>query len=258
MQQILPAFSRSFPYPITRLEPDADGDYLALELLSPEQEVIFVRWHLPTNSLSSTEAQPVYCRLAGCNRGQLLVQSYHQLDKPQAPDFLVLDSELSEIYRQPATSLRQQVPGWLNLKDTADPDSPRNFWLALEELEEGSPPKRDAEPLLQLPMVYSEGSEHFELVGKFVEQQLGDKIRIQAEYLAVFGKILISYYTEVGKLFQWHFSVFTEQGELLGKNKAEKVESASGTTTFMVWKAFIITLPTANSLVGYDLKAEGV
>lgn len=258
MQQEAPLFSIQAEHKITRIQPEETGQFLGLEMLDSSGNICLGLYDVEQGKFTQSDLLPVYYKLAGQFKSNFLVQSFSQLDEPDKPDLIILNKQFRQEISLLKTVLIQHCKEWIYLRQYTENNEVTYFWLNMETGQRQQQREGQASDQMQLPSVYPEGSGYFSTVAKFLEQHKVPEIRFKAEYLSVFGKILISYYTEVGKKYVWHFSCFNKQGKLLMKNRAEKAESPSGTTTFMVWNSTLLLLPNQSTLVGYDLIAEGI
>jgi hypothetical protein len=259
VQQEGPVFSFQLPYKISRIQPALNGNLVALQSVSEAGAVRLHSCDVKNQEITTSLELPVYYQLIGFTGKCMLVQAYEQLDKPHEPNLIIFTGDFKENFRLSSASVLEFTSTAVKVRQIEN-EVWHEYWLDLvrfKKLENFKGLSAEENKVYQ-PQLYPEGSEYFATVSNFVEQLSGEKIRYKAEYLPMFGKILISYYTEYGKLFHRHLMLLNESGKLLYKNTYEKKESPDGTTTFMVWNSYILTLPNPNTLEGYDLKSLGV
>ncbi|EMR02699.1 DUF4905 domain-containing protein [Cesiribacter andamanensis] len=272
VRQLPLSFSYQAAGKIWHLQPDSVTKCLALEVRSNLQDVHFA-YLCPAQDKVIFEGLAleggILTSLLACHDGILLLQQYQELENPGSATVLALDSRQQEVrwavqnYRPlfftPTESIGKSGGGeeneesWVALKL----QSGASRILAQAELAQLLAEQQGLKQQEQeryLPAAYLEGEEHFKSVAQFLQLYLQMNAQNSCEYLHVFDKIVISFYTADGELLQNHLAVFDLEGTLLLHQPLADGLKKPGADAFMVWNKHLFFIENSTCLRGYNLQ----
>jgi hypothetical protein len=104
------------------------------------------------------------------------------------------------------------------------------------------------------PNLYAEGSDSFRTVQVFLQERFQQQAVRQAEYLEVFDKIVISFYTVQNGQLENQLLVLNSEGESCLQLSLASQRSGAATDTFWVYKNLLLLLTDEQTFTGYELR----
>lgn len=270
-QQSPPFFSYQAPGRIWQIKVDLATNCLGIEVRSQLQEVSF-SYLCPLQNKVLFEGLEIegalLTNLVACYKHVLLFQQLNDLENPALVTTLALDALSQEVlwavtdYRHfffmeeesigKAGSTGEQE-GWTaihlkegNIRELQQQEVGHLLTVRKQEQQEQDP--------LLLPVGFDESDDHFKTVAEFLQLYLEQEALKSCEYLHVFDKMLISFYTASGEKLTNHLAVFDAEGSLyLHQIIAEGLKQA-GSETFMVWNQHLFFIDNSSCLKGYHLQ----
>jgi hypothetical protein len=272
VRQLPLSFSYQASGNIWQLQTDRATRCLGLEVRSELQDASFTYLCPAQDKLifeGLTLEGGMLTSLLACHGGIMLLQQYEELNNPDARTLLALDTQNQQVcwavqdYRHLFFSGRESIgksglgtekeESWAAIEinsGTTRQLVEAEMAVLLAERQQLSEPKEG----LYLPTAYAQGEEHFEIVAQFLQLYLQTNALKNCEYLHVFDKIAISFYTADGEMLTNQLAVFDAEGSLLLHQVLAEGLQKPGSDTFMVWDRHLFFLEKSTCLRGYNLQ----
>ena len=271
LQQLPPFFSYQASGKIWQVKVDLVANCLGIEVRNGIQEVSF-SYVCPQQDKVIFEGLSieggVLTNLVACNAGVLLFQQFDDLENLSDITSLALDAGTQEVlwavenYRHFMFAEQESI-------GKAGTESDTEAWTAIhlqegniravadEEIKQvlyaGKHNSRENNTLL-LPVAYGEGEPYFKTVSDFLRLYKQVEPLKSCEYLHVFDKMVISFYTAHGEKMTNRLVVFDAEGNLLLHRTLADDLHQPGSETFMVWNQQLFFIENRSSLKGYNLQ----
>lgn len=269
MSQQLPSFfSYQAPGRIWQLKADLETGCLAIEVRESLQEASFA-FVCPQQDKVIFEGLvlegALLCNLIACHKGILLFQQGDDLEQPGNATTLALEAKTQEVLWAVSHYRHVFFYGEESIGKTPV-EAGDEAWSAID-LHRGSLRELAAEEVqamllaenrkkhtLRLPAAYTAGDAHFVTVQEFLQLYLQLDALKTCEYLHVFDKMVISFYTAEGEKLANRLVVFDAEGNLLLHKIMAKSLLQPGSETFMVWQEQLFLIENSSCLKGYNLQ----
>ena len=271
MSQQLPlSFSYQAPGRIWQIKADLATNCMGLEVRNQLQEVSF-SYLCPQQDKVIFEGLTIegslLTNLIACREHILLFQQLDDLENPVNVTTVALEGITQEVlwavsnYRHLFFTATESI-------GKAGEESVQEAWAAihlqqgsLRDVEEAELPAlmkqgelaQTANADLKLPAVYEEGEAHYKIVADFLQLYLQVETLKRCEYLHVFDKMVISFYTSGTEKLANHIAVFDAEGSLLLHQVMADALLQPGSETFMVWNKQLFFIENSSCLKGYYL-----
>ena len=270
-QQLPPFFSYQAPGRIWQIKADLATNCLGIEVRNQLHEVSFT-YLCPLQNKVMFEGLEIegaiLTNLVACHKHKLLFQQFDDLENPASVTTLALDA-LSQEVLWAVTSYKH----FFFIEDesvgTAGSEGEQEGWTAID-LQDGTIRDLQQQELdrllalrkqeqqkqidLLLPVGFDEDDAHFKTVAEFLQLYLKQEALKSCEYLHVFDKMLISFYTASGEKLINHLAVFDAEGELFLHQIIAEDLKQPGSETFMVWNQHLFFIDNSSCLKGYHLQ----
>jgi hypothetical protein len=207
--------------------------------------------------------------LLACHGGIMLLQQYEELNNPGSRTLLALDTQSQQVCWAVQDFRHHFFFDQESIGKSGLGQEGEESWIAIELLSGSIRQLAEAELALlaseqqqlkeqegglYLPVAYAEGEEHFDIVAQFLQLYLQANALKNCEYLHVFDKIAISFYTADGEMLSNQLAVFDAEGSLLLHQVLAEGLQKPGSDTFMVWDGHLFFLQKSTCLRGYNLQ----
>lgn len=271
LQQLPSFFSYQAPGRIWQLKADLETGCLAIELRETLQEASFA-YVCPQQDKVIFEGLmlegALLCNLIACHQGILLFQQGDDLDQPGNATTLALEAKSQEVlwsvshYRhsffyseesfgKTFVEGGEEVWSAIHLHNGTIREVPE---AELHEQLSLAGAESSKKHTLLLPAGYTEGDAHFVTVHEFLQLYLQLEAIKSCEYLHVFDKMVISFYTAEGEKLANRLVVFDAEGNLLLHKIMAESLLQPGSETFMVWQEQLFLIDNSSCLKGYNLQ----
>ncbi len=270
-QQLLPFFSYQAPGRIWQIATDLETSCLGIEVrdalqeasfsyVCPQQDKVILEGLVLENTLLSN--------LIACHKSVMLFQQFDDLENPADITTLALDVHSQEVlwavgqYRhmifygeeslgKAGVASGEEAWSAIHLRNGLIRDVDENEAVAIfgaDRLENVH------NHTLVLPTSYEAGEAHFATAHEFIQLYLQLVSVKSCEYLHVFDKIVISFYTAEGEKLANRIAVFDAEGNLILHQIMAKELPKPGSETFMVWHQHLFYIENSSCLKGYNLQ----
>ncbi|AHM59548.1 hypothetical protein D770_06425 [Flammeovirgaceae bacterium 311] len=264
------SFSYQAPGRIWQIKADLRNRSLALEVRNQLQEASFSYLQPLQDKVifeGLTLEGGLLTNLVACHGGLLLFQQFDDLENPAEVTTVALAGQSQEVlwavnnFRHVFFTAEECVgktgegeeEGWAAIHLVTG--SIRELNIAeVKILEAAAGTDTNNRDELLLPAVFEEGENHFKTVADFLEMYLQAEALKSCEYLHVFDKMAISFYTADGEKLTNMITVFDAEGSLLLQQAMATDLLRPGSETFMVWNQQLFFIENSSCLKGYNLQ----
>nr|WP_255651069.1 DUF4905 domain-containing protein [Cesiribacter sp. SM1] len=207
--------------------------------------------------------------LVACQGNVLLFQQFDDLENPANVTTVALAAQNQEVLWAVSNYRHVFFAKEVSVGRTGEGEGEEEGWAAIHLLD-GSVQDLDEQAVeklraaadvsgpqhnnLLLPAVFEEGETHFSTVAEFLQMYLGAEALKSCEYLHVFDKMAISFYTADGEKMANQIAVFDAEGNLLLQQIMASDLHKPGSETFMVWNQQLFFIENSSCLKGYNLQ----
>jgi hypothetical protein len=255
---------------IWQIKSDLTSNCLAIEVRDHLQEVSFSYVCLPDASVifeGLILEGGMLTNLLACYQQTLLFQQFDDLENPAGATTIALDATTQTVSWAVEAYRHYFFAGMESFGKTGE-EGVQEVWSAIH-LKEGvvraveetevqarlrEHYSRSEAEGIQLPASYQQGEEHFKTVADFIILYLQLEPVKSCEYLHVFDKMVISFYTAGGEKMENHLVVFDAEGALLLHQIIARELNQPGSETFMVWNQQLFFIENSSCLKGYNLQ----
>jgi hypothetical protein len=269
-QQLPLSFSYQAPGRIWQIKSDSYNRNLALEVRNQLQEASFT-YLQPLQDRVIFEGLSLegglLTNLVACQGDVLLFQQFDDLENPANVTTVALAAPNQEVLWAVGNFRHVYFTKEESVGRTGEGEE--EGWAAIQ-LQEGSIRNLDEQEVkglraaadtdkeennnLLLPAVFEEGENHFSTVAEFLQIYLRVEALKSCEYLHVFDKMAISFYTADGENLTNQITVFDAEGNLLLQQIMASDLRKPGSETFMVWNQQLFFIENSSCLKGYNLQ----
>ena len=254
---------------IWQIKADLTNNCLGIEVRNQLQEVSFA-YLCPQQNKVLFEGLSIeggmLTNMLACHNETVLFQQFDDLENPAGASTLALEASTQEVvwavdsfrhyffagnesFGKTGEEGLEEVWSAIHLKDgtVREPSE-----IEVQELVRKSGIEAEARKLL-LPAGYHEGEAYFATVADFIKLYLQLEALKSCEYLHVFDKMVISFYTAHGEKMANHLAVFGVEGDLLLHQVIATELLQPGSETYLVWNQQLFFVDNTSCLKGYNL-----
>lgn len=264
-------FSFELKVPIWKMELDAGEKLLAVEARNGETlEVSYALLDLESNKLLLQDLAfegGWLSGLSGISNGHIIFYTYEDMQNPAQKDvfaFEIATAEVNWAYRG-YTHLAFHHGASIGVSMEGEERSFTRIELAtgalhslsenegLHLLEEGKQEQAGKEKKYTYPLQYVTDSPNFATVKRFLKSGYSLEVVQGCEYMEVFDKIIISYYTANGEKLSNYLLVCNAEGEALLHICINKAGAGTGLDTFFVADRKLIFTREKRIIESYEI-----
>ena len=270
-QKLKNLFSHEFPSGIWRIEFDVQNQHLGIELRDAEAlEVSFGFIKLEENRVLWDDLKfesGWWTGLSGLHNGYMLFYTYEDQQNPELKNTFAMKVEEKDVcwafegynhlaFRNDSSigfSIQEEERFYSSIKLESGELSNLSDEEGLKILQDEESGMTAEKEIMAFPVQYLADSPHFVTVQAFINETIEEEAVGGCEYLEIFDKIIISYYTANREMLANHILVCNEQAEVLLHQQINSAGDGIAYDTFFVSGKKLIFTKEKRTIECYEI-----